>query len=82
MGKKGFKCVGFDREIVSANDFLASSVTNRPDPIDNAIPGNQTSSAAADIPQDDMVLQSTVGCSNEVPFLPQQRQLPRVKICH
>ena len=68
--QKGFQVCGicpFDREIFSDDDFLASSVTNRPDPIDNAIPGNQASSVAADIPQDDMMLQSTVGCSNEVP---------------
>ena len=58
----------FDREIFSADDFLASSATNRPDPIGNAIPGNQASSFAADIPQNDMMLQSTVGCCNEVPF--------------
>ena len=68
--QKGFKVCGicsFDREIFSADDFLASSVTDRPDSIDNAIPGNQALSVAADIPQDDMMLQSTVECSNEVP---------------
>ena len=68
--QKGFqvcRICPFDREIFSADDFLAISVTNRPDPIDNAIPGNQASSVAADIPQNDIMLQSTVGCSNEVP---------------
>ena len=55
------------REIFSADDFLASSVTDRPDPIDNATPGNQASSVAADIHQNDMMLQSTVGCFNKVP---------------
>ena len=68
--QKGFQVRGicpFDREIFSAYDFLASSVTDRPDPIDNAIPGNQASTVVADIPQDDMMLQSTVGCSNDVP---------------
>ena len=78
----------FDRKILSADDFLASSVTDCPDPIDNAIPGNQASSVAADIPQDDMMLQSTVGCSNEVPSSTSTGtdgthiQLPTVKICH
>ena len=68
--QKGFQVCGicpFDREIFSADDFLASSITDRPDSVDNAIPGNQASSVAADIRQDDMMLQSTVGCSNEVP---------------
>ena len=68
--QKAFQVCGicpFDREIFSADDFLTSSVTDRPDPIDKAISGNQASSVAADIPQDDMILQSTVGCSNEVP---------------
>ena len=68
--QKGFQVCGispFDRKIFSADDFLASSATDHPDPIDNAVPGNQASSVASDIPQDDMMLQSTVGCSNEVP---------------
>ena len=68
--QKEFQVCGicpFDREIFSADDFFASSVTDRPDPIGNAIPGNQASSVADDIPQDDMTLQSTVGCSNKVP---------------
>ena len=68
--QKGFQVCGicpFDREIFSVDHFLASSVTDRPDFIDNAIPGNQASFVAADIHQDSMMLRSTVGCSNEVP---------------
>ena len=69
--QKGFQVCEicpFDRKIFSADDFLASSVTDRSDPIDNAIPGNQAPYVAADIPQHDVMLQLTVGCFNEVPF--------------
>ena len=61
--QKGFQVCGicpFDREIFSADDVLETSVTDRPDPV-------EASSVAADISQDDMMLQSILGCSNEVP---------------